>query len=79
MSQKSEIFEFSKTKFGAKRARTFGAHQCIPLIQEMFFDYLISILAQKLVKVESDEILSKVEFLLKKIDFLKIFENEPTS
>ena len=58
--------------------RTFGAGQCILLIQEIFFNYLIAIL---LVKIESDEIASKIEFLLKNIDFFlkifEIFENEP--
>ena len=39
------------------RTRTFGARQCILLIQEMLFDYLIAILAQKLEKVDWVEIL----------------------
>ena len=51
------------------RTRTFGARQCILLIQEMLFDYLIAILAKKLVKIESDEIASKIEFLLKNLIF----------
>eukprot|EP00493_Phyllostaurus_siculus_P014848 UN15077 len=43
------------------RSRTFGP-QCSFLIQEMLLDYLITILAQKLMKIESDEIVSKIEF-----------------
>ena len=82
-AKKVKILNFSKKAFfvwrsarAQVRARTFGGRQCILLIQEILFDYLIAILAKKLVKIESDEILSKIEFLLgKKLIFFENFRN----
>ena len=68
-AKKVRILNLSKKAFfvwcsarAQVRARTFGARQCILLIQEILFDYLIAFLAQTLVKIESGEIASKIDF-----------------